>query len=119
MTLFGDGSDLRDFTYVDDICAGLKAALERPGIDGEVINLGCGRPVEMREVITALEQAWGRRASIRHAAARPEDLELTFADIRKARQLLGYEPRVPFETGVARYVSWFVAQQSQATAPSG
>jgi UDP-glucuronate 4-epimerase len=113
ITLFGDGSALRDFTYVDDICAGLRAALDRPGIEGEAINLGCGRPIEMREVITALEHALGRRACVRRAAPRPEDLELTFADIRKARRLLGYEPRVSFETGVARYANWFVEQQSR------
>jgi UDP-glucuronate 4-epimerase len=92
ITLFGDGSALRDFTYVDDICAGLLAALERPGIEGQAINLGCGRPIEMRAVIAALEHALGRRAEVRRAAPRPEDLELTFADIGTARRLLGYEP---------------------------
>ena len=65
----------------------------------------------MSEVITSLEQALGRRARVHRAAPRPEDLELTFADIRKARRLLGYEPQVSFETGVARYADWFVQQQ--------
>jgi UDP-glucuronate 4-epimerase len=104
--LFGDGTSERDFTHVSDICSGLLAALVKPGVVGEAINLGHSEPIAMRDVIAALEQAIGKPAQIDYQPAKPGDMPVTCADLTKARRLLGYEPRVPFEEGVREFVAW-------------
>lgn len=104
--LFGDGSYLRDFTHVSDICAALLAALAAPACAGEAINLGHNQPVVMREVIDALARAIGRPAHIDYLPAKAEDMPLTYADLSKAERLLGYHPRVEFADGIRDYVAW-------------
>lgn len=110
LPLFGDGTMKRDFTHVSDICAGLLAALVKPGVIGEAINLGHSEPIEMREVIATLEQAIGKPAKIDRQPEKPGDMPITCADLTKARRLLGYEPRVPFTAGVREYAEWRKAQ---------
>ncbi len=110
LPLFGDGTMKRDFTHVSDICAGLLAALVKPGVIGEAINLGHSEPIEMREVIATLEQAIDKPAKIDRQPEKPGDMPITCADLTKARRLLGYEPRVPFADGVREYVEWRKAQ---------
>lgn len=107
LTLYGDGSIRRDFTHVRDICAGLWAALDAPQVVGETINLGHSDPVEMRELIRLLEEATGNKAVIDQQPERSEDLPVTFADLTKAKRLLGYEPQVPLKEGLAEYVAWY------------
>lgn len=107
--LYGDGSVLRDFTHVSDICAGLLAALTAKDVVGETINLGHSEPVEMRQVIAMLEEALGREAVIDQQPPRDEDLPVTCADLAKARRLLGYQPQVPLREGIADYVEWYRA----------
>jgi UDP-glucuronate 4-epimerase len=107
LPLYGDGSILRDFTHVGDICHGFLAALTAPHIAGQCINLGHDRPIRISRLIELIEDAAGRRAQIEHRPPRPEDMPLTHADLTKARRLLGYEPRVEIEEGVKEYVGWF------------
>jgi UDP-glucuronate 4-epimerase len=104
--LFGDGTIERDFTHVSDICSGLLAALVKPGVVGEAINLGHSEPIAMRDVIAALEQAIGKPAQIDRQPEKPGDMSVTCADLTKARRLLGYEPKMPFEKGVREFVAW-------------
>lgn len=104
--LFGDGSVRRDFTHVSDLCEGLLAALTAPQVVGQTINLGHSDPIEMRHLISLLEEALGKKAMIDHQPARPEDLPVTFADLTKASQLLGYRTSVPIEEGVREFVDW-------------
>jgi len=104
--LFGDGSIRRDFTHVDDIVAGLFAALDSPGAVGQEINLGHHDPIEMRVLIDMLAKEAGVPAKIDRRPARPEDLPITCADLTKAKRILGYEPRVPFAAGLHGYVDW-------------
>lgn len=106
LPLYGDGSVLRDFTHVSDICAGVLSALTAPGIAGEPINLGHNEPVQMLRLISLIEQSAGKKAVIEYFPSRAEDMPLTCADLTKARRLLGYEPRVPIEEGVREYVAW-------------
>lgn len=112
LPLFGDGRIRRDFTHVKDICDGLLAALDRPDVVGQAINLGHSEPVEIREVISLLEQAVGKNARIDRQPAKAADMPITYADLSKAQRLLGYAPRVPFAEGVKEFVDWYVAART-------
>jgi len=108
--MFGDGSTRRDYTYIDDIVAGLIAAMNYNESTFEVINLGESRTVELRRLVELLEQALGKRAIIDHQPQQPGDVPVTFADVSKARRLLGYEPAMQIEDGILRFVEWFQEQ---------
>jgi UDP-glucuronate 4-epimerase len=105
--VFGDGTTRRDYTYIDDIIAGVRAAIDYQRSDYEVINLGESRTVELRELIALLEQELGRKAVIERHPMQPGDVPQTFADIAKARRLLTYTPHTQIEEGIARFVEWF------------
>lgn len=105
LTLYGDGTQERDFTFVDDIAQGTVLALRPVGY--EVVNLGGDRPVQVRTVITLLEQLLGRRAEIDQQPAHPADVRATAADISRARQILGWQPSMTLEDGLAASVAWY------------
>ena len=109
--MFGDGSTRRDYTYIDDIIAGVRAAIEYDQSKYEVINLGESRTVELRELIALLEDALDRQAQIDWQPAQPGDVPQTFADITKARRLLGYNPQTQIEEGIRKFVEWFQQRQ--------
>lgn len=105
--LFGDGSQSRDFTYVDDIASGTVLALKPVGY--EIINLGGGRaPITMNHLIGEIEKALGKKAKRIERPFHKADMLETGADIRKAKRLLGWEPAVGVEEGVRRSVSWYL-----------
>jgi UDP-glucuronate 4-epimerase len=106
LPLFGDGTIRRDFTHVSDVCRGFLAALGKPDLAGQCVNLGNDQPIEMRRLIGLLEDSAGRQARIERKPARAEDMPLTHADLSKARRLLGYQPRVAIDEGVREYVAW-------------
>lgn len=108
--LFGDGSTRRDYTYIDDIIAGLTAAMSYDESPFEVINLGESRTVELRRLVELIEQALCKHAIIDHQPQQPGDVPVTFADVSKARRLLGYEPATQIEDGIERFVEWFQKQ---------
>jgi UDP-glucuronate 4-epimerase len=105
--VFGDGTTRRDYTFVEDIIAGVRAALDYEASLYEVINLGESRTVELRELIGLLEKELGRDAIIDRQPTQPGDVPQTFADISKARRLLGYDPQTSIEEGIRRFVEWF------------
>ena len=105
--LYGDGTVLRDFTHVSDICAGVFAALDAEDVVGETINLGHNKPVEMRQLIALLEASLQCKAEVDYHPSREEDLPVTCADLTKAKRLLGYQPVVPLADGIAEYVDWY------------
>ena len=105
--VFGDGTTRRDYTFIDDIIAGVRAAIDYDKTDYEVINLGESRTVELRELISLLEKELGKTAQIDRQPLQPGDVPQTFADIAKARRLLGYNPRTQIEEGIHTFVRWF------------
>ncbi len=106
ITLYGDGTSSRDYTYIDDIVEGVLAALSAP-IGSEVINLGGSRVTELRQLIILIEKALGKKATVEFRPKQAGDVPITFADVGKARRLLGYEPRTPIEEGIRRFVEWY------------
>jgi UDP-glucuronate 4-epimerase len=105
--VFGDGTTRRDYTYVDDIIAGVRAAIDYDQSRYEIINLGESRTVDLRELISLLENALGRTAEIDRQPPQPGDVPQTFADIHKARRLLGYDPQTQIEAGIQKFIQWF------------
>ncbi len=106
LPLYGDGTILRDFTHVRDICSGLVAALQVEGAVGEEINLGHSKPTDMRELISLLEDALGKKAKIDQRPARDEDLPVTCASLEKAERLLNYRPQVSLPVGIQEFATW-------------
>jgi len=109
--IFGDGTTRRDYTYIDDIISGVRAAMQYDQSQFEVINLGESQTVELRRLVELLERALGKRAIIDHQPLQPGDVPLTYADVGKARRLLGYEPQTNIEAGIDRFVDWFKKQK--------
>ena len=105
--VFGDGTTRRDYTFIDDIIAGVRGAIDYDKTDYEVINLGESRTVELRELISLLEKELGKSAQIDRQPLQPGDVPQTFADIAKARRLLGYNPQTQIEEGIHAFVRWF------------
>jgi len=104
--LYNGGQMYRDWTYVDDIVSGILAALDRP-LGYEIINLGCGEPVLLGDFVRLLEGLAGRRANLTVQPKPIADIDYTYADITKARTLLGYEPQTSVQEGVARFWAWY------------
>jgi len=105
--VFGDGTTRRDYTFIDDIIAGVRSAIDYDKTDYEVINLGESRTVELRELIALLEKELGETAQIDRQPLQPGDVPQTFAEITKARRLLGYNPQTQIEEGIHTFVRWF------------
>jgi len=110
--VFGDGTTRRDYTYIDDIIDGVMAAIHYDKRSFEVFNLGESRTVELRELISLLEKELDAHAVIDRQPPQPGDVPQTFADIRKARALLGYNPQTQIEDGLRRFVDWFRGELS-------
>mgnify|MGYP003794667869 CR=1 FL=1 len=115
--VFNNGQVHRDWTYVDDIVAGVVAAADRP-LGYEVINLGRGRPVLLSDFVGLVEERTGRRALVTPAALPSSDVPYTYADIGKARRLLGYDPQTLVEDGVSRFWEWYQGAVLRARQPA-
>ena len=105
--VYGDGESRRDYTYVDDITAGIVQAL-RANPRFEIINLGESRTTTLLALIAGLERMLGKRARLRFLPEQPGDMRTTYADISKARRILGYMPATPIEEGLRRFAGWFL-----------
>jgi UDP-glucuronate 4-epimerase len=112
IVLYGDGSQERDFTYVDDVARGTAAAIRPLGY--EIVNLGSDHPVKIRDVIARIEESTGQKAEIKSQPIHPADVPATWADISKAGKLLGWKPQVSFEDGLKKLIEWYRAEQSWA-----
>ena len=106
IVLYGDGTTGRDYTYVDDVVEGLVGGL-RLKSGYEIINIGDSKVVLLKDLVTLIEKALGKRAKVRYEPECPADLKTTFADISKAKRLLGYEPKVSIGEGIERFVRWY------------
>ncbi|MCC6524389.1 MAG: SDR family oxidoreductase [Polyangiaceae bacterium] len=111
--VYGDGSQSRDFAYVDNVVQANLAACTAPEAPGQVLNIACGERTSLLEVLELLAGAFGRRLEPRFEAARAGDVKHSLADISLARRYLGYEPRVRFAEGLARTVAWFREERAR------
>ena len=103
--VFGDGSMMRDFTYIDDIIDGTIAAIEH--CDGfNIYNLGESQPIAVNDLIAEIENALGKKALKEYCPPQPGDVERTYADVARAAQDLGYKPSTPIRTGLAKFTTW-------------
>lgn len=106
INVFGHGKMQRDFTYVEDIANGIIASIDK-NHEEEVFNLGCGRKEELMDYIGMVEKTLGMEATKNFMDMQPGDTTMSFADISKARRMLGYEPKTTIRDGVPRFVEWY------------
>ncbi|MFH1789408.1 MAG: SDR family NAD(P)-dependent oxidoreductase [Candidatus Altiarchaeota archaeon] len=104
--VFGDGKAKRDYTYVSDIADGVVAAWEKK-LGYEIINLGDSKTVELSYLISLIDDALGKKAVIEKKPVQAGDVPITYANISKAKKLLGYEPKVKIEEGIPLFVDWY------------
>jgi len=103
---FGNGISRRDYTYIDDIVNGIIAAIRKKR-NFEIINLGNSTPVTLNKFIDTVEKVVGRKAKIKNCPAQPGDVTETYADIRKAKKLLDWEPQTTLENGLRKFFEWY------------
>jgi UDP-glucose 4-epimerase len=108
-TIYGDGTQSRDFTYIDNVVRGnlLACTVDGARVAGQTMNLACGDRISLLELVSALNRLLGKAVEPVFAEARSGDVKHSRADIGKAGRLLGYEPTVSFEAGLARTLEWF------------
>jgi UDP-glucuronate 4-epimerase len=106
ISVFGDGNTRRDYTYIDDIVSGVRAAMEYAGTPYEVVNLGNNQTVSLSEMIETLERALGVRAITTRLPEQPGDVPQTWANVDKAAALFGYKPHTRFEHGIRKFAEW-------------
>jgi UDP-glucose 4-epimerase len=109
-TIFGDGLQSRDFTFVTDVVQALTRAAETPTASGQVYNIGTGRGTNLLELVAALNRQLGTNIAPQFAPARAGDVRHSRADISRARRELGYEPAVTFEGGLSQTLHWYHQQ---------
>jgi nucleoside-diphosphate-sugar epimerase len=113
VTITGDGSQMRGFTYVDDIARGVIAGLRPLGY--EIINLGGHETITINELLAMIEDRVGKKALVDYIPRHPADVEANWANVDKARRLLEWEPQVPLSAGVTALVNWYQENRSWAS----
>lgn len=106
-TVYGDGEQSRDFTYIDNVVDGNMLAMNAPRLSGEVLNLACGGRITINEVIAAINRVLGTKVRPKYVDPRPGDILHSQADITLARRLLGFEPKIGFEEGLRRAIEFY------------
>jgi UDP-glucuronate 4-epimerase len=109
--MFGDGSSQRDYTYIDDLIEGIRAVLNHHR-GFEIYNLGESQTTSLKELVRLVEKALGKKAAIEVLEPQPGDVSTTYADITKAKEMLGYQPTVKMEEGIRRFVEWYKSQRT-------
>ena len=108
--VYGDGTSRRDYTYIDDIISGITASVNAE-LGYEIINLGESKTIKLTELISLIEENLQKKAIIEWLPDQPGDVPVTFADISKARKLLGYAPCIDIKEGAGRFVEWFLKRE--------
>lgn len=118
--VYGNGTTARDYTHVSDIVHGIEAAMKwlenKPAQTYEVFNLGGSQLTTLSDLVQMIEEGLNKRAILDHQAEQPGDVQQTFADLTKARQLLGYHPRVTIDIGIPDFVEWYLETHGQVRA---
>jgi len=104
--IYGDGSTKRDYTYVGDVVHGIAKSIELE-TSYEILNLGCGTPIELKDFVNLIEKNLGKKAKVLRKKIQPGDVSRTYADISKARRLLGYSPKVSVQKGMGIFCEWY------------
>ena len=110
VTVYGDGQQARDYTYIDDVTRGLLSAIGKK-FNSEIINLGNDQPVTIASLIYTIEKMSGKIARIRRLAPQLEESRRTWANIQKAQKLLGWRPRTRFSEGMQKFFEWYTKNQ--------
>ena len=105
ITIYGDGKQTRDFTYISDIVEANMLAVDSD-VEGEVFNIGGGSRIPLIETIHILERITGKKAKIEYIEKQKGDVRDTYADVNKAKEILGYSPKVKIEEGLKKEVEW-------------
>lgn len=108
--MFGDGTTSRDYTYIDDIVDGIIKScnyVENNKDVYEILNLGNSSPVSLKEMINTIAEVLNKTPNIQELPMQPGDVERTFADISKAKRIIGYEPKISFEQGIKYFIEWY------------
>lgn len=108
ITVFGDGTSSRDYTFIDDIVQGVSATIKYSASDFEIINLGNHHPVSLKDLLKAIENISGTQATINQLPEQQGDVSTTYADISKAKKLLGYDPLTSLEHGLLSFYNWYI-----------
>jgi UDP-glucuronate 4-epimerase len=111
VTVFGDGTSKRDYTYVSDIVDGITQALAYQNRGFEIFNLGDSRPIALDYLVSVIEEALEKKAMIKNMIMPPGDVPVTYAGISKARATLDYQPKISIEEGVSLFVKWYLANK--------
>jgi UDP-glucuronate 4-epimerase len=111
ITVYGDGSTSRDYTFVDDTVQGIMGAISYDRSDFEIVNLGNNYTVSLKQLISAIEITTDKKAVIEQHPDQPGDVPKTFADISKAKKLFGYHPNTKLEDGLKKFYDWLMANQ--------
>jgi UDP-glucuronate 4-epimerase len=113
ITIHGDGTSSRDYTYIEDCVQGVIASIDRAATtDGyRIYNLGCSDTTKLADLVAYLERALGKKAELRHAPDQPGDVPLTYADVSRARAELGYNPTTKIEAGVEKFARWLLRRR--------
>lgn len=111
LPFFGDGGTQRDYTYIDDIIDGVVRCVDRP-FRYEIFNLGESHTTNLSELVALVEKHTGKQAILDRQPMQPGDVEITYADVSHARELLDYNPRFTMDEGIARFVDWFKSEGS-------
>jgi nucleoside-diphosphate-sugar epimerase len=110
LTIYGDGEQSRDFTYVENVVEANMLAVRAMEAPGGVCNIGCGERISLNKLIRLMEEILGVKANVNYAAAKAGDVRHSLADITRARSILGYEPKVMVKEGLRRTVQAFTKQ---------
>jgi len=111
IAMFGDGSTSRDYTYVEDTVQGIIGAIHYDKTDYEIVNLGNHYTITLKELIEGIEKVTGKKAIINRQPDQPGDVPKTYADITKAQQLFGYNPKTQIHEGLKKFYDWFMQHE--------
>lgn len=111
ITMYGDGSTSRDYTFINDIVQGIVAAVQYNLSAFEIINLGNSYTIQLKELIAVIEEVMGKQALIHQQPEQPGDVPRTYADISKAKKLFGYEPKTGIKEGIQQFYNWFTTHK--------
>ena len=118
VTIYGDGEQTRDFTYIANVVDGVLRAVKAPGASGAVVNVATGSSISLNRLFEGMRSLTGSRLNVNYGPPRNGDVKDSLADITKARTLLGYEPKVSFEDGLRETVEWYRAEAAAIVSPS-